>query len=75
MEVYTAVATLKAQITADKILAEFKFDIAVGAKLSRSITKTQMLKYCIKTLNVKKLETVLIGDSKYDVLDAKQTCG
>lgn len=71
-----AIATLKAQVTADKILAEFnvadKFDIVIGADSAKPMTKAQMLEHCMKTLGFEKSETVLIGDSEYDAIGAEQ---
>lgn len=76
MGMYTAIATLKAQTTADKILAEFnitdKFDVVIGTDSDKPMTKAQMLKYCIDMLGCKCSETIFIGDSKYDAEGAEK---
>lgn len=76
MGMRTAIATLKAQTTAEKILSEFhladKFDVVIGTNADEPMTKAQMLTYCAKTLHCQKAETVLIGDSEYDAIGAEQ---
>lgn len=68
----TAVATLKAQDTADKILDCFKirgsFDFVAGAVGSSS--KSELVLKCIEKLGCSKAETVLTGDSEYDAIGA-----
>ena len=63
----TAVATLKAQSTAEKILKEFfpdsLFDYIIGTDVNRPMSKADMLKLCMEKLRHKESETVLIGDS------------
>lgn len=77
MEVKTAIATLKAHQTLIKILESFnlndKFDIAIGSGEKGLTEKSQLLDYCIKSSGVLREETVLIGDSKYDAIGAKQS--
>ena len=74
--VKTAVATLKAQATAEKIFAEFglsrMFDLVLGTDASAPKTKAQLLEECIAKLQCTKARTVLIGDSKYDAEGALQ---
>lgn len=74
--VKTAVATLKAQATADKIFAEFglskMFDLVIGTNSSEPKSKAQLLEECMAKLQCAKARTVLIGDSKYDAEGALQ---
>ena len=74
--VKTAVATLKAQATAEKIFAEFglsrMFDLVLGTDAAAPKTKAQLLEECIAKLQCTKARTVLIGDSKYDAEGALQ---
>lgn len=73
---YTAVATLKAQPTAEKILKEFKldalFDLVIGTDIEQPMPKSQIVKLCINRLGCKKSETVFIGDSAYDAVAATE---
>lgn len=74
-EILTAVATLKAQSTAEKIVSEYfpyKFDLIVGARQEQPMTKSEMLLYCLKELSVNKNDAVLVGDSIYDLHGAEQ---
>ena len=67
--IHTAVATLKAQTTADKIAEEYfpgLFDLIVGTSLNNPMTKAEILLECVCRLQVKKENAVLIGDSIYD---------
>lgn len=74
----TAVATLKAQSTAEKILKEFFldsfFDFVIGTDINRPVSKAVMLQLCMERLQHKESETVLIGDSHYDA-DAATEAG
>ena len=74
----TAVATLKAQSTAEKILKEFYldslFDFVIGTDANRQMSKSEMLKLCMERLQHKAFDTVLIGDSHYDA-DAAAEAG
>lgn len=69
----TAVATLKAEDTVDKILDCFKirdsFDFVAGA--IRSSSKTELVLKCIEKLGCSNTETVLTGDSEYDAIGAR----
>ena len=74
-EILTAVATLKAQSTAEKIVSEYfpyKFDLIVGARQEQPMTKSEMLLYCLEKLSVNKDDAVLVGDSIYDLHGAEQ---
>lgn len=72
----TAVATLKAQTTAEKIFKEYKmdslFDLVIGTDSRNPKTKAQLLTECLETTGTKKEDAVLIGDSKYDAIGAAQ---
>lgn len=74
----TAVATLKAQSTAEKILkASFLdklFDFVIGTDVNRPMSKSEMLQLCMERLQHEKPDAVLIGDSHYDA-DAATEAG
>ena len=74
--VKTAVATLKAQTTADKIFSEYKldklFDIVVGTDSATPKSKAQLLNDCIAATGEDKSDAVLVGDSVYDAIGAEQ---
>lgn len=76
--IYTAIATLKAQTTLDKILEEYGlkkyFDFALGTNTEQPVTKAEMLDKCMEKACCDKENTVLIGDSKYDS-EAAQNAG
>lgn len=71
-----AVATLKAHQTAIKIFEEFKLsnqiDIIKGLNVEAPQTKAQLLQECLFETNTAHSDAVLIGDSSYDALGAKQ---
>lgn len=75
-EIKTAVATLKAQTTAEKIFKEYKmdnlFDIVIGTNSDNPKTKTQLLEECLNEVGIDREKAVLIGDSKYDAIGAEQ---
>ena len=65
----TAVATLKAQTTAEKIAKEYfpdLFDVVIGANQNNPMTKAEMLLKCIDKFQFSKDDAVLVGDSIYD---------
>ena len=72
----TAVATLKAQATTEKILAEYdlskRFDIVIGTNSENPMTKAEMICHCMDKLSCSHPVTVLVGDSSYDAVAAKQ---
>lgn len=72
----TAVATLKAHITALKIFESLnmtdKFDVIKGVDSENPMTKAQLLQYCIEILNIPKERALLIGDSIYDAKGAQE---
>lgn len=75
-KIYTAVATLKAQDTAVKILSYFniteKFDNISGTDISAPKTKAQLLLDCLDKAGAAAAEAVLIGDSSYDAEGAAE---
>ena len=71
----TAVATLKAQTTADKIAKEYfldLFDVIIGTNLENPLTKAEMLIKCIDKFQFSKDDVVLVGDSIYDANGAAE---
>ncbi len=72
----TAIATLKAQSTVMKILDYFnmrsKFDIIIGTSPQAAMSKNQLVKYCLEKSGVPKKQAVLIGDSTYDAVGARE---
>lgn len=74
-KIKTAIATLKAQSTAEKIADEYfpdLFDLIIGADANTPKTKAQMLLECINKTQVKKENAVLVGDSIYDANGAAE---
>ena len=73
------VATSKPQVLAGELLERegmlSLFDVLVGSSPDRNNdSKADVLRRAMEALDVSASETVLIGDTKYDVLGAKQ-CG
>lgn len=70
------VATLKKEEFAVKILENLRlahyFDIIVGMNEGDSLTKAQMIEKVISSLSCCKENTVLVGDSSYDAIGAKE---
>lgn len=71
------VATSKPEAFAKRILDKFElsryFDFIAGASFDTSRdAKHQVIAYALKSLNVDKEKTVMIGDRKHDVIGAKQ---
>ncbi len=72
-----AVATLKAQHTADMIAREYfggLFSLIVGAEAQNPMSKAEILQKCMESLKIEGRDSVLIGDSIYDAKGA-QTAG
>ncbi|WP_347224152.1 HAD hydrolase-like protein [Bacteroides congonensis] len=69
-----AVATLKSQIIAEKILAinklEKYFDIIIGMDLDETYTKSQIIKLAMTKTNCK--TSIMIGDSMFDQIGAAE---
>lgn len=76
VNVKIAVATLKRQDIATKILGEFGlvdcFDRIIGMDENESFTKADLLENACKTLEVDLSDAVLIGDSNYDAIGAME---
>lgn len=76
-EYITAIATLKAQSTVVKILDYFnmqnKFDIVIGTDSKAPMSKSQLIEHCIEKSRISKEQAVLIGDSIYDAIGAKES--
>ena len=72
----TAIATLKANETAQKMFVgtalDGMFDYIIGTDVSFSLTKSQLIGKCIERFNIDRSECVLIGDSKYDAEGAEE---
>ena len=72
------IATSKPQAMAEKLLDSEGmiplFDVISGSSGARNNTKAQVLKTAMDALGAVPEHTVLIGDTKYDVLGAKE-CG
>lgn len=71
-----AVATLKAQSTATKIFTSLgiadKFAVIAGAVPEKHMTKSMLIELCMEKVGFEKRQTVLIGDSSYDAIGAKE---
>ena len=71
-----AVATYKKHSDAIPLLEHFKFsnyyDVAYGADPDNKLKKSDIIKKCIKDLEVSPNETVMIGDTKLDAIGAEQ---
>lgn len=70
------VTTLKKENFAKEILknlgiAEY-FDVIIGMDDKDTLQKSQMLKRAMRVLGVSNMETVLVGDSFYDAVGAKE---
>lgn len=72
----TAVATNKSHQNAMEILERFGInelcDFARGSDLEGRLNKKDIIDICIEVLNCKKNETVLVGDSIYDLQGADE---
>ena len=70
------IATYKREDLVLKLLKHFDlykyFDIVFGADNNNKISKSNMIEKCIKTLNTKKENTIMIGDSCHDADAAKK---
>lgn len=71
-----AVATLKSQGTAVKIFESLgiadKFAVIAGTVPEKHMTKSMLLESCMEKTGVEKAQTVLVGDSSYDAIGAKE---
>lgn len=71
-----AVATLKLERYADKIISHFGlapyFDCVAGTDEKGETTKAQIIKQCLRSLGTPPHKAVLIGDSRYDYQGAAE---
>lgn len=72
----TAVATLKPQMTLDKIINEYDchkyFDMCKGADENNPMTKAEMIQWCIEKSGISASDALLIGDSGFDAEGAQK---
>ncbi len=70
-----AVATLKAQETAEKILQECclrkLFDVVIGTDTNKPMTKADMILQCMRQCLCSHTEVVMVGDSIHDAKAAQ----
>lgn len=71
-----AVATLKYEETAQKMLSFLNvapyFDVICGALSDVKLTKAQLLEKCVDLCQGEKSTALLVGDSSYDALGARE---
>lgn len=71
-----AIATNKSHENAEGIIKHFGLDkycdFYMGSDLTGKLTKADIVEKCIEVLNADKKQTVLIGDSEFDLIGAKQ---
>jgi len=72
----TAITTMKPQEMAEMLLEREGmiplFDVIYGSTLSQNITKQALVEMAMDTLGADKSETILVGDTKYDIHGAHQ---
>jgi len=72
----TAITTMKPQEMAEMLLEREGmiplFDAIYGSTLSQNITKQKLVEMAMDTLGADKNETILVGDTKYDIHGAHQ---
>lgn len=72
----TAITTMKPQEMAEMLLEREGmiplFDAIYGSTLSQNITKQKLVEMAMDTLGANKAETILVGDTKYDIHGAHQ---
>jgi len=72
----TAITTMKPQEMAEMLLEREGmiplFDVIYGSTLSQNITKQKLVEMAMDTLGANKAETILVGDTKYDIHGAHQ---
>jgi len=70
------VATLKRETFAKEILKDLNieefFDVIYGIDENDTLSKADLLEKCVKTLEVSKENTILVGDSNFDAEGAKK---
>lgn len=71
-----AIATNKSHENAEGIIKHFGLDkycdFYMGSDLTGKLTKADIVEKCIEVLGADKEQTVLIGDSEFDLIGAKQ---
>lgn len=71
-----AVATLKNQVTAERIISHFQltesFDLIKGTTLESAASKSALIRSCMENFKVEKSDCVLVGDSNYDSVAAEE---
>lgn len=69
-------ATLKNETFAKEILEELEllsyFDIVCGMDKDNRLTKADIIRLCMKHANTSHNETILVGDSEFDAIGAKE---
>lgn len=74
---FLGTATLKKESFAKEILKELGllsyFDLVCGMDEDDRLTKADLIRRCIRYAQVKKSETVLVGDSEFDLDGARET--
>lgn len=72
----TAITTMKPQEMAEMLLEREGmiplFDVIYGSSLSQNVSKQKLVEMAMDTLGADKEETILVGDTKYDVHGAHQ---
>ena len=72
----TAIATIKYQPMAEELLKrsgmDGYFDAVCGSPAERSLTKKELVEKAMERLSAESAESVLVGDTKYDLLGAQQ---
>jgi len=72
----TAITTMKPQEMAEMLLEREGmiplFDVIYGSSLSQNLSKQKLVEMAMDTLGADREETILVGDTKYDVHGAHQ---
>ena len=72
----TAITTMKPQEMAEMLLAREDmlglFDVIYGSTLTRNVSKPILVQQAMETLGASVTDTVLVGDTKYDILGAHE---
>ena len=72
----TAITTMKPQEMAEMLLERENmlglFDVIYGSTLTRNVSKPILVQQAMETLGASVSDTVLVGDTKYDILGAHE---
>lgn len=72
----TAITTMKPQEMAEMLLEREGmiplFDVIYGSTLTQNVSKQKLVEMAMDTLNADKADTILVGDTKYDIHGAHQ---